>query len=524
MNLTKKKIFCVLVILLIASVTIYSAGKKEVEQDFSEKITRGGTFTMGIMNRITSLDPANGNAYSGEGNVYPLLYDRLLRKDLSTGAYIPELATSWEFSSDGKQLTLFLRKGVTFHDGTPFNAAAVKFNLDRSLDPTDATQAYTYFTYVDSIEVIDDYTVRINMKQPSAVILDALIYRGGFILSPTAMTKYKGDYNEHPAGTGPFKFVEWIPGISLTVVKNENYWDIGEDGQPLPYLDKIVFKVIADDSVRIVELQTGAADLIVRVPSHSMDVVSKYPNLDLVKSITADTFRLYLNMRKAPYNNLLVRQAINYAFDRNLMAERLTPKQGAVHPFLYLPEDPAYSQYNPYSYDPSKAVGLLNKAGFDKGFKADLMIIAREPDNTLAPAIQSYLEDIGIQTKILSLERLAFVDRGISGDFDIALAQSTIPLPSNFIFLSQQLRSDGPVNRAAWNNKEFDKLLDTLSVTNDLNTQSILLKELQKVCLDDAGQTFLFTREHYDARHTKVHNLEFSFEGSYRLNEVWISR
>jgi peptide/nickel transport system substrate-binding protein len=517
----------VLALVLVAGLA-FAGGKtegpaKEPEKTSAAGPARGGTLVASVMTQITSMDPPNGNAFTGEGHVYLAIYSRLLRKDES-GEFVPDLAKSWEFSADGKQLTFKLREGIKFHDGTPFNAEAAKWNLDRLLDPKDATQAYQLFTDLDSVTAVDPYTVRLNLKRPSAVVLDALTYRGGFMISPTAFKTYGEDYNQHPTGTGPFKFLEWIPNNRCVVVRNENYWEMGEDGKPLPYLDQITLKQIIDDSVRVVELQTGNVAMVDRIPAESMDIIRGDANLDLVRNPTATTFRLYLNMRRPPFNNLKLRQAINYAFDRQAMADALVPGQGSVNPFLYLPSERYYSTYTPYSYDPAKAKKLLAEAGYPNGLDVGFMMIAREPDVTIAPVVQSYLQEIGIRTEIQPLDRLIYVDKAAKGDFDMSMAQITLPLPSIYLTLQQQIHSKGPVNRAAWNNPDFDATLDQLSVTFDVAKQNELLAKAQKICLDDAGQTFLFTRDGYDGKVKGLKGIVYQSEGTWLLTRAWLEK
>jgi peptide/nickel transport system substrate-binding protein len=271
-----------------------------------------------------------------------------------------------------------------------------------------------------------------------------------------------------------------------------------------------------------VELQTGNVHMVVRVPAESMDIIRNDPNLVLLKSPTANTYRLYLNMRRPPFDNLKLRQAINYAFDREAMAESITPGQGEVNPFLILPMERYYSDYTPYNYDPAKAKKLLAEAGYQNGLDVEFMMIAREPDVTIAPVVQAYLEAIGIKTEIQPLDRLIYVDKAKNGDFDMSMAQITLPLPSIYLTMVQQISSNGPVNRAAWKNKDFDATLDELAVTFDIAKQDELIKKAQKICLDDAGQTFLFTRNGYDGFRKSVKGVEYQQEGVWLLTKAWI--
>ncbi|MEZ5863985.1 MAG: ABC transporter substrate-binding protein [Geminicoccaceae bacterium] len=485
-------------------------------------VERGGKLVATSQVKVTSMDPVNGNAYGGtEGVVYLAVYERLVRQN-EAGEFVPELAESWELAPDGKSITFKLRQGVTFHDGTPFDAAAAKFNLDRLLDPEEATQAYRLYPDYAGTDIIDDHTIRVNLKNPSSIIMPGLTYKGGLMMSPTAYKELGEDIARHPVGTGPFVFEDWVPGDHVSLKKNPNYWQIGEDGEPLPYLDEIVIRVIAKDSVAVVELQTGRAQLTKRIPAESLEDIRSDTDLELIEAPSAIMYRLYLNMRQPPFDNLKLRQAINYALDRQAMAEAILPGTGYVQPFILLPSEPSYWDYTPYSYDPEKAQQLMNEAGFGDGLDVEFMMINREPDIQIAPAVQAFLQQIGINTEIVSLERLIYVDRATSGNFEIAMAQTNLPLPTAVTWLQQQLASDGPVNRAAWKNAEFDALVAKLAAEMDPAAQEKLLHEIQQIVLDDAGQTFLFAAQSYDGASAKLHGVEYQHEGVWRLTDAWL--
>ncbi len=484
----------------------------------------GGKLVTTSQVRVTSMDPVNGNAYGGtEGRVYLAVYERLLRQN-EDGEFVPELAESWEIQPDGKAIVFNLRQGVNFHDGTPFNADAAKFNLDRLLDPEEATQAYRLYPDYAGTDVIDEHTIRVNLHSPSSIILPGLTYKGGLMMSPTAYQELGEDITRHPVGTGPFVFVEWVPGDHILVKRNPDYWQKDSAGNQLPYLDEILFRVIAKDSVAMVELQTGGAQLSARVPATSLEDIRSDENLELLASPSALIYRLYLNMRRPPFTNLKLRQAINYAIDRQSMAEAILPGQGYVQPFVVLPSQPEYWDYTPYSYDPEKAKQLMEEAGFGDGLDVEFMMINREPDVLIAPAVQAFLQEIGINTTIESLERLIYVDKAKTGNFELAMAQAGLPLPTVATWLQQQLASDGPINRAAWKNDEFDATVGELTQTFDLDAQKELMRKLQKLVLDDAGQTFLFAAQRYDARSRTLNGLEYQHEGVWRLTEAWLAQ
>jgi peptide/nickel transport system substrate-binding protein len=484
--------------------------------------TRGGTLVVGVTGKMSSLDPVKGNAFLWEGNVVLAIYDRLLRID-KDGNFVPELATSWKFSDDKLKLTFKLRRGVVFHDGTPFDAEAARFNLARLMDKKDATQVYTWFTDMTSVDVMDKQTVQITLSKPNAEILTLLTSKAGFIVSPTALKKYGDEFTRHPTGTGPFKFVEEVPGDHVTLARNENYWQKGADRKSLPYLDGLTVRIITDDSVRLVQLQTGTIQLMQAVPAESMDAVRKDTRFRLGPTPQANVYRMYINFGRGVFKNLAVRQAINYAFDRKQMADVLVPGQGFTPPF-YIPEtDPYYSSYTPYSYDVAKAKALLAQAGYPNGLETTMIVISREPDLTIGPVVQSYLEAIGIKTKINVLERLVAVDKAVKLDYDLYLAMSGGLPPSLQIFFNNFWSTKGPTNREGYSNPAFDALYNRLTQAFEPQERKKLFADMQKLVLDD-GETVLFGRAVYQAEVKGLTGYNYEAEGALRLTEAWLGK
>lgn len=517
-----------LFLLVFCGTALFAAGGQETPPSPAagrvspDTPVRGGSLVMGVTGKMSSLDPVKGNAFLWEGNVILAIYDRLLRMDLE-GNYVPELATSWTISDDKLKITFKLRDGVVFHDGTPFDAEAARFNLLRLMDRQDATQVHAWFTDMSAVDVLDSRTVQITMKKPNAEILTLLTSKAGFMVSPTALKKYGDELTRHPTGTGSFKFVEWVPGHLVRLTRNEAYWQVGADGQPLPYLDELTVRIIPDDSVRLVQLQTSNIHLMQAVPAESMDVVRKDARFEVEPTPQANVYRMYMNFSRDLFKNRLVRQAINYAFDRKQMADVLVPGQGFVPPFYFPMNDPYFSDYNPYSYNPAKARELLAQAGYPNGFDTSMIVVSREPDQTIGPVIQSYLEAIGIRAKIDVLERLTAVDKAVKLDYDLYLAMSG-GLPASYqVFFSNFWHSKGATNRQGYSNPAFDALYEKLPQTFDLQGRKKLFAELQKMVLDD-GETVLFGRAVYLARVKTFSGYNYEAEGALRLTEAWMGK
>jgi peptide/nickel transport system substrate-binding protein len=229
------------------------------------------------------------------------MYDGLLRfKDESTEVE-PGLAESWEISSDGLEYTLHLRKGVKFHDGTDFNAEAVKFNLERQFDTTHPYHntgdfAYAGFTWgnVKTVTAVDDFTVKITLSSPLAPFISHLAMHPSFMVSPTAIKQYGRDISIHPVGTGPYKFASWTPGAEVVEEKNPDYW-----GTPA-HIDKLIFRPIIEDQARLTELQAGGINFMVNIPPDDLGRLKSDPNLTVVEQTGMHTWWVFLNNMKEP--------------------------------------------------------------------------------------------------------------------------------------------------------------------------------------------------------------------------------
>jgi len=215
---------------------------------------RGGTLTVAVDLEPASLDPAFSNA-STDRRVYNLFAENLLQQD-DTGAFRPMLAEGWDYTPDRRSVTFRLRKGIRFHDCTEFDAAAVKFNLERVADPANNARARQYLLDLASVDLVDAHTARVNLKQPSGGFLAVLALEAGSMLSPAAIRSMGAELARKPVGTGPFKVVSWTSG-RVEAERFDGYWRDGADGRKLPYLDKVVVRVIANTAVKPVQLKAG---------------------------------------------------------------------------------------------------------------------------------------------------------------------------------------------------------------------------------------------------------------------------
>src|SRR5450759_47280 len=368
----------------------------------------GGTLIFGEGTGPTVLDPL------GPGGSTPLLgywrqmYDSLVWYE--NGQVVPQLATSWK-NVDDLTWEFKLRTGVKFHNGEAFDANAVKFTLDRILDPKQKATQASRFTALKSVEVVDPQTVRMHTTTPFPVLLLGLTQ--AFIVPPQYITQSPDKALTSPVGTGPFKFDSWQQGSQLTYVANTEYWG----GRPK--LDKLVFRVIADDAARLAALKAGEIHIDMNLPLDAIDAVASDPNLTVEKAFIDNSLILEMDtLHGGPMANPKVRMAINYAIDKDginktLLSNKLRPLAGQL-----LTED-AFG-WNPnvkqVPYDPNMAKQLLTQAGYPNGFDTQVNgpIGKYTSDRDIVIAVADQLNKVGIRAAANPMEYGLFIQKLIS--------------------------------------------------------------------------------------------------------------
>jgi len=343
-----------------------------------------------------SLDNALHPAGSADLNMQTSLYDSLTFHN-PDGTLEGRLAESWKFL-DPKTIVFKLRKGVKFHDGTPFNAAAVKFSLERTINHKRA-RLRKWIKMIKEIRVIDDYTVEMKLKFAYSPILLNLGTPVGAIGSPTAIKKYGKNFRRNPVGTGPFIFDKWEPGEFIRLRANPNYWD----GKPK--IDVLEFRLVPEATTRVLQLRAGESQLAMFLPPAQMNEVRKDPKLDLVKGELFRIIFIGMNNQTKPFDNVLVRKAMNYAIDNKTIVNKVmlgvgTPIRGPFGPKVW-GYDPKFEEMG-YSYNPEKAKALLKQAGYPNGFDTEFWHPTGRytMDKVASEAIQAQLAKVGVRAKL----------------------------------------------------------------------------------------------------------------------------
>lgn len=487
-------------------------------QAAAEAQTPPNVLVVGQIAEPKSLDPHAVTAVN-DFRILMNLYEGLVRYKNGTLEVEPALAVSWTISDDGLTYTFDLRDGVTFHDGTALDAAAVKFNFDRMLDDTHPfhdTGPFPlsfFFSAVDGVTALDADTVQFKLKEPYAPFLSNLAYPTGLIVSPSAVEKHGKDFGRHPSGTGPFRFAEWESNAKVVVTRNDSHWE------GAPSLEAVVFRPITDGNTRVAEMLAGGIDMMVEVPPDSVAVFAKDTSYRVHEQAGPHVWFLILNAKEGPFANKAVRQAINYAIDKKSLVENVLQGTAAV---AAGPTPPAFSwAYNeslqPYAYDPDKARAMIKEAGFEN---AEVIFYVTEGGSgmldpiPMGAAIQADLAKVGLEVKIETYEWNTFlgkVNPGLEGKADMAEMAWMTNDPDTLPYLA--LRTDawpdaGGFNSGYYSNPEVDKLLEAARRSTDQAERARLYREMQVIVQDDAPWAFIANWKQNAVASEQVGNFE----------------
>ncbi len=459
---------------------------------------RGGTLRAVVVNDWTTMWPvlATGPAPSA-------CYDWLIRwRKGVDGRWgpTPGLALSWDLGDTSA--TFKLRQGVKFHDGSDLKADVVAWNAQQWMQ-NPKSLAHDNLLGVDEknpATVIDDYTVKINLTGPDAALLAALsdATQTTGIASKAAFDKMGQDgLNLHAVGTGPFVFDQFQSGAQLSLNRNDNYWDKDADGNPLPYLDKIVYRFIPDDSVRLTEMRSGNADITDFILGRDAITAKGDTNLVYLEDQTlGNRYRFFFNGQKGPFkDNLKLRQAVSYALDRDAIAKAVGAGVGIPQKYDLTPGVIGYDPSVPfYGYDLAKAKSLMAESGAPSGLQIDLVVITREADQQMAQIIQQMLDKIGIKAQISALERVAWGDRvRKQNNFDMGTQRTGTAVDPDQLSLSWA--STGPAAYIRATGPEIDEIhkqFDLGRATYDVQKRQEIYKNLQTLWYNTAWWGFIW--------------------------------
>ncbi len=488
-----------IVILLVAVVAGGCGRDRGKKRKTREAAEYGGTIIYGKNGPPLTLDPALTTETESSiivGNVF----DGLVEQRAGKVAIDPNLARSWDISTDGLTYTFHLRDDVTFHDGTTFNADAVVFNFKRQSDPNHPyykmAEKWDYWKNFDmdrivrDVVAVDDTTLVISLHSPNATFLNLLSLAFMGVPSPAGIRQYGSEFYKHPVGSGPFVFQSWAEDGTVTLTAFENYYD----GRP--YVDTLIFKPVPDGRERWQQLKRGEINMMGVPDQADLPEIEKAPGIKIAKQPGINVAYLAMNMEKKPFSDLRVRQAIVYAIDREKLVKTVFANLGRT---AKNPIPPSLLGYNDAirttPYDPDRARRLLTEAGLPNGFKCQLwtMKVTREymPNGKLAAElIQEDLKKIGIETEIVIPEWRDFLDRRGRGEHDMSISGwvGDAPDPHFFFYplLDKTIAEKKPSSNAAfYKGERMHELIIKGKETFDPVERSVVYKQACEVFNSD---------------------------------------
>lgn len=536
----KRVTIFMLLLVLTAALAFATGGQQEPEAEsegtMSDGPQMGGVLVFARSGDSVGLDPGretDGESFYGSTQIF----DTLVEFKPGTTEVQPALAESWDVSADGLEFTFYLRSGVKFHDGTPFNADAAKFSFDRQLledHPYYDHGPWKYFggmgmgDIIDEIVVLDDLTVRFILAKPEAPFIANMAMDFASIVSPTAVALYDEEFPSNPVGTGPFKLVSWTKDDSIVLEANHDYWGEG------PYLDRLILRVIPDATARYLALKAGEVDLIDFPSAEDLELMAADPNIELIQQAGLNVGYIAMNVDKEPFGDVRIRQAMNYAINREEIIEAVYGSAGQV---AKNPIPPTIWSYNDdiegYPYDPDKARELLAEAGYPDGFSTDLwaMPVAR-PYNPnarrVAEIVQAQLADIGVEIEIVSYDWGTYLDKTDSGEHSMAMLGWTGDNgdPDNFIYLLLSADSAVPpaMNISFWKNEEFTRLTREAKAVYDQDVRAELYKQAQVIFHEEAPWVPIAHSVVTVPVRTNVHGFVIYPTGKRVFQRVWIDQ
>jgi peptide/nickel transport system substrate-binding protein len=370
----------------------------------AETPRKGGSLVVCQPAEPPGLDPTANTAAAIDRVVFSNIYEGLIKVDRN-GHFIPGLATKWDVSPDGKAYTFALRQGVKFHNGESFNAQVAKWNLERAMAESTVNAHPEYFRGIEKIEIPDDYTLVLHLKDVDALFIAHMAEGDAVMLPMQGYEKAKSN----PIGTGPFKFDKWVRGDRVVMVRFEGYWN-----PALPYLNNVTFKFIGDASAQIAALKAGDIDVVgyIAAPESAMEL-SKDTRFKVYAGTTTGEVIMSTNNKAKPFDNKLVRQAVAYAIDRQAVVDLVMFGYGTPIGSHWSPSTPYYVDLTgKFAYNPEKAKELLAQAGYPNGFEATIKLPAIYSYSKRAgEVIADQLGQVGIKLKIEIVEWGQWIER-----------------------------------------------------------------------------------------------------------------
>ncbi len=497
---------------------------------------RGGELTFGRYADSLFLDPVLNDA-NLDIWVLTNLYDTLLQPTEDGTGVTPGLAESYEVSEDGLTFTLTLRDGIKFADGSDITAEDVKWSLDRARNPENGIWSFT----LESVEEIatEGNQVTITLSRPDPVLPAALAMFNSAIMPKDLFEAQPGEtdlekaqaFAENPVGSGPFMLSEWERGSYMVLERNPYYWETGEDGEALPYLDSVRFEIIPDDNTRILRLQSGEIDAAEFIPLSRVQELEADARIDMELFPSTRVNSVLMNNRETlndgtpnPLSDERVREAINYATNKEALVQVVAFGNATPTESYMSTTTPFYEAQENYPYDLERAQQLLEEAGYGDGFTVTAIATAGNQDDlALLTALQNMWGEVGINLEIEQLEAATKTERYRTNDFQMRTAAWTNDIndPSqitSYFAVYENVES----LHTGFQSDEVDELFAESQETLDPETRAEQYSRIQEIFMDAAPIVFLYETPYPVAMQEDVEGLVQIPLGNYIFKTTYI--
>ncbi len=507
-----------MVLILQACSTGGKSDTKDKDQAKGDEASNGGTLTVVRLSDATGLDPHFITDIPSANVIHGKVYETLVQFDKDMEIQ-PMLATEWN-QPDDLTWEFTLEEGITFHDGSPFNATAVKKTIDRLLDPATGSPQKSKIGMVEEVIVVDETHVTFKLSEPYSPLLSILASNEGSIMSPKVIDESPEQLATEPVGTGPFVFESWKSGQDITLKKNEEYW-----GTPVK-VDEVVFKVVPEDATRLAMIEQGEAHISDQVPVTEIERIEQSDELNLYRTDGLAVEYVGFNTSQAPFDDVRVRQAVSHAVERQAILTGVYNDVGTLANVAMSPMVFGYSKdVKAYDYDLAKAKELLKEAGVADGTTIKLLTSDRKERINMAEVIQSQLKGIGMKVEIEVLEYGSYIEKVDKGDHQMFLGgwgNATGDGDYNQYNLFHTDSIGSPGNHFYYSNKEVDKMIEEGRVETDSDKRLEIYKTLMQIEMDDAVYIPIRNYEHLAVSNNDVKDYWLSASNYLMLNDATV--
>lgn len=478
---------------------------------------QAGDMRIALQSDADVLDPDQSRTFVGR-IVYAALCDKLV--DITPELeIIPQLATEWSWSDDGASLTMKLREGVVFHDGTPFNAEAVARNIERS-QTLEESRRKSELSSITGTEVLGDYEIRFDLKGPDATLLAQFADRAGMMVSPDAAEKAGADFGLNPVCSGPFSFKERVAQDRIVLERFPDYWNADEIK-----LDSVTYLPIPDTTVRLANLQSGDIDILERLAATDLQQAKSDPNINVESAVSLGYQGITFNVANGDKGgdwgkDKRLRQALSYAIDREIINQVVFEGAFAAGNQPFPPNSPWYDTTKGIpGRDVEKAKSLLAEAGYPDGIDLEVQVPNTTVPLQLMQVIQSMAAEAGIRIKITSKEFATLLADQSAGDYQASqIGWSGRVDPDGNIH--QFMTTDGGINDSKFSNPEVDRLLNEARTSTDTAKRKESYDAARAILNDELPIVYLYHQTWIWALSDKVDGFTPYPDGMIRLEGV----